>query len=57
MTFVGRRWRQVLTISISGLGRYDPQGIDQPTTYGFENAPFISLAEEKTLGQDFWAGR
>ena len=41
---------------MSGLGRYDPQGINQPSTYDFPAAPFISLGEEKTLGQDFWAG-
>lgn len=46
----------ILTIKLSGLGQYDPQGIAQPAAYDFPDAPFISLGEEKTLGQDFWAG-
>eukprot|EP00913_Durusdinium_trenchii_P029561 g27710.t2 len=38
----------MLTIKLSGLGQYDPQGIAQPAAYDFPDAPFISLGEERT---------
>ncbi|CAJ1376466.1 unnamed protein product [Effrenium voratum] len=45
-----------LTIKLSSLGAYDPEGIAEPAPYDMPEVPFISLAEEKSLGQDYWAG-
>ncbi|CAE7298783.1 unnamed protein product [Symbiodinium sp. KB8] len=46
----------VLTIKLSSLGHYDPEGITDPAPKDMPDVAFISLAEEKTLGQDLWAG-
>eukprot|EP00931_Biecheleriopsis_adriatica_P114614 TRINITY_DN90538_c0_g1_i1.p1 TRINITY_DN90538_c0_g1~~TRINITY_DN90538_c0_g1_i1.p1 ORF type:complete len:3212 (+),score=723.49 TRINITY_DN90538_c0_g1_i1:26-9637(+) len=49
--------KNVWKIKLSSLGAYDPpQGIDQWQPKDMPLVPFISLAEEVVLGQEFWAG-
>ncbi|CAE8635602.1 unnamed protein product, partial [Polarella glacialis] len=48
--------QNVWTIKLSSLGSFDPVGVENPAPKDMPLVPFISLAEEKTLGQEYWGG-